>query len=70
MYSTSETFANAMYSIDLEGQFYLQSMFIFMTKKMLFWVTIFIFLFVPSLWCECVYVRKTNEEKSMLRLQI
>ena len=70
MYSTTETFADAMYSIDLEGQFYLQSMFILMTDKMLFRVTIFIFVVVSSLRCKLVYLRKRNEEKSMLRLQI
>ena len=70
MFFNSKIFANAMYSIDLEGQFYLQNMFMLMTDKMLFWVTIFIFVVVSSLRCKLVYLRKTNEEKSMLRLQI
>ena len=70
MYFTSKIFANAMCSIDLEGQFYLQSMFILITDKMLFWVTIFTFVVVASVGCKLVYLRKTNEEKSKLRLQI
>ena len=70
MYLTSSTFANAMYSIDLEGQFYVKSMFIFMTERIFFGVTIFTFVVVPSLWCKFVYLRKTNEEKSKFRLQI
>ena len=70
MFFNSKIFANAMYSIDLEGQFYLQSMFIRMTDRMLFWVTIFTFVVVASLGCKFVYLRKTNEEKSKFRLQI
>ena len=70
MFFNSKIFANAMYSIDLEGQFYLQSMFIRMTDRMLFWVTIFTFVVVASLGCKFVDLRKTNEEKSKSRLQI
>ena len=70
MYLTSSTFANAMYSIDLEGQFYVKSMFIFMTERIFFGVTIFTFVVVASLGCKFVDLRKTNEEKSKFRLQI
>ena len=66
MFFTSKIFANAMYSIDLEGQFYLQSMFIRMTDRMLFWVTIFTFVVVASLGVNlliCVKRMRKNQSR-------